>query len=678
MKMHKCFLCNYFVNFVKRKKRKKGSKLRFIKCKDIESKKYIVRRFDKRRNEDNKKICVLKNMLITSNEFSVLKNENEILLLSSNESYKKEEYNNMINLNNNNNNNNKNISNNNNNNVYNFNDFTNSMNQPNVINNNKNISNNNNNNVYPSSMNNISKKCFSENIYVNEHIINSSIINCANVNYDIKEKSNINKEDSDELCVSADVHKINNDLCDIPKNVINEYRMKTNYLIDKYFCKILTFCKIKKIKQDLINLLHFINSSNNNNDDNNVHPLKKRKILLNNMYVIKKFLLLYKSYKIIKIWNKLYFLCFTNFCFNINRKDYFYKNILYQMKKKKCEYIHRQIVEIYIRIINILKLKRVGKRYVRKKNLFTINYSNITNQMRYEIMRNKYINVVICLCRIFFKYVDNILLCKKNMLKRYLYYYNKLKEPYYPYNNIKKDMVMEKRLIKNICSDYFNYIKKKRNELFHMSTGRYNFKNKPHDTNEPYIINISDLKNEKSEFGHIINLDNFYKNKKNENIFMSAPRKNRNNKKEEIGKKQKNTHKRNCKGIKYLYCRLKNNPDMIKIGRANKIKRPTKYKIKKKIKRIHCHNNFSEYLYKGIEGNIGQYKNEYFTTMNRTYLMKRKLKEHRVRIRKKYIEDIEPNVKKKKEPLYENVNENLCVHMNKNICVDMNKNICDE
>ncbi|KNC37277.1 hypothetical protein PFLG_02098 [Plasmodium falciparum RAJ116] len=296
--------------------------------------------------------------------------------------------------------------------------------------------------------------------------------------------------------------------------------------------------------------------------------------------------------------------------------------------------------------------------------------------MRYEIMRNKYINVVICLCRIFFKYVDNILLCKKNMLKRYLYYYNKLKEPYYPYNNIKKDMVMEKRLIKNICSDYFNYIKKKRNDLFHMSTGRYNFKNKPHDTNEPYIINISDLKNEKSEFGHIINLDNFYKNKKNENIFMSAPRKNRNNKKEEIGKKQKNTHKRNCKGIKYLYCRLKNNPDMIKIGRANKIKRPAKYKIKKKIKRIHCHNNFSEYLYKGIEGNIGQYKNEYFTTMNRTYLMKRKLKEHRVRIRKKYIEDIEPNVKKKKEPLYENVNENLCVHMNKNICVDMYKNIC--
>ncbi|ETW31551.1 hypothetical protein PFFCH_01040 [Plasmodium falciparum FCH/4] len=256
MKMHKCFLCNYFVNFVKRKKRKKGSKLRFIKCKDIESKKYIVRRFDKRRNEDNKKICVLKNMLITSNEFSVLKNENEILLLSSNESYKKEEYNNMINLNNNNNNNNKNIS------------------------------NNNNNNVYPSSMNNISKKCFSENIYVNEHIINSSIINCANVNYDIKEKSNINKEDSDELCVSADVHKINNDLCDIPKNVINEYRMKTNYLIDKYFCKILTFCKIKKIKQDLINLLHFMylyKSIKNKNCKNNVH--------VNNLF--KKYLKLY-------------------------------------------------------------------------------------------------------------------------------------------------------------------------------------------------------------------------------------------------------------------------------------------------------------------------------------------------------------------------------------------------
>ncbi|SPJ09541.1 serine/threonine protein kinase, putative, partial [Plasmodium sp. DRC-Itaito] len=403
---------------------------------------------------------------------------------------------------------------------------------------------------------------------------------------------------------------------------------------------------------------------------------KKRKtILLNNIYRIKKYLLFYKSYRMINIWNKIYFLCFANFCFNINRKDSFYRNILYQMKKKKCAYIHRQIFQIYIRIINILKMKTVEKRYMGKKNLFTINYSNITNHMRYQILRNKYINIVLCLCRIFFKYVENLLLCNKNMLKRYMCY-KKLKEKYYRYNNSKKDMVMDKWLIRNICIDYFNYIKKKRNVLSNMSSGRYNFKNKARKKNQGYFINISDLKNEKTEFYHVINLDNFYKNKKNENTFISDLRQNRNNKKQQIEKKKINTHKRRCKGkgIKYLYCKLKNNPNTMNIKNANKMKWLPKYRIKKKIKKEHFHNNISEHLYKRIERKIGQYKNEYFTTMRRNYLMNRKLKEHRVRIRKKYIEDIEPNVKKKETPLYENESVYINEYRNvKNICVHINK-----
>ncbi|SOV12799.1 serine/threonine protein kinase,putative [Plasmodium sp. gorilla clade G2] len=707
--MHKCFLCNYFIKLVKRKKRKKGSRLRFKKNIDIESNRYIFRRFDKKRNEDNKNKYIHKNVLTSSNEFNILNNENEMLLLSSNGCS------NMINL--------------------------------------------NNSSGHPCSSDNISKKCPSENINVNDHIINNNIIYCKRIHNDIREMENIYIEGDDELYVPVDVYKINKDLCDIQKDIINEYNVKTNYLIDNDFCHILTFCKLKKIKQDLIHLLHFMylyisinnkTSKNNfhisnlfkrylklymkknikakkrmnhdmidyikdiynkynkynlyniynkynihnkynlyniynlynlcfiknNNGDNYMYPLKKKNNFLNNISRIQKYFLFYKSYKMINIMYKIHFLCFRNFCFNINRKDYFYKNILYQMKKKKCAYIYRQIQQIYIDIINIVKLKRVEKKYMRKKSLFTINYSNITNQMRYKILRNKYINIVIWLSRIFFKYLQNVLLCNKNMFKRYMCY-KKLKQKYcsYNYNINKNDIIIEKRLIKNICSNYFNYIKNKESVLFNMKQGRY--KNKPHKKNQGDLININNLNNEKTQFFHVNNMDNLYKNKINENIFILGSRQSRNKQKDDIWKKKINTYKRRYKGksIKYLYCKLKNNPDTMNIRKSNKMKRPYKYKIKKRIKKVHCHNNFLEHLYKPIERNIGHYKNKYFTTMNRDYLMKRKLKEHRVRIRKKYIEDIEPNVKKKETPLYgnEHINQKRDVHINQKRDVHINQ-----
>ncbi|SCQ12874.1 serine/threonine protein kinase,putative [Plasmodium gaboni] len=162
----------------------------------------------------------------------------------------------------------------------------------------------------------------------------------------------------------------------------------------------------------------------------------------------------------------------------------------------------------------------------------------------------------------------------------------------------------------------------------------------------------------------------------NENLFILGSRQSRNKQKEDMWKKKINTYKRRYKGksIKYLYCKLKNNPDTMNIRKRNKMKRPYIYKIKKRIKKVPCHNNVLEHLYKSIERNIGHYKNKYFTTMNRDYLMKRKLKEHRVRIRKKYIEDIEPNVKKKETPLYgnEHINQKRDVHINQKICEHIN------
>ncbi|SCQ12875.1 serine/threonine protein kinase,putative [Plasmodium gaboni] len=192
---------NYFIKLVKRKKRKKGSRLRFKKCIDIESNRYIFRRFDKKRNEYTKKKYVQKNVLTSSNELNILNNENEMLLLSSNECS------NRINL--------------------------------------------NNSSGHPCSSDNISKKCSSDNINVNDHIINNSIIYCKRVHNDIRQIENIYIEGTDDLYVPVDVYKINKDLCDIQKDIINEYNVKTNYLIDKHFCDILIFCKLKKLNKIL-------------------------------------------------------------------------------------------------------------------------------------------------------------------------------------------------------------------------------------------------------------------------------------------------------------------------------------------------------------------------------------------------------------------------------------------
>ncbi|SBT75115.1 serine/threonine protein kinase, putative [Plasmodium ovale] len=202
----------------------------------------------------------------------------------------------------------------------------------------------------------------------------------------------------------------------------------TNYSLGRHYFEIVAHYRIKKIKKDIVRLIYFIRS---------YMSLKKYKRAVNLLHSIDIFtnkeemqkkknsrrikikrrakvydkndcFSLHRSCEYTYVWHNLYTLFFHKICKEESRKKYFYNNPILCKRKNRSIYFYIKLVKTCIRIVNCLEMKKMKSTWIlRKERMFYSHHSTITKFMEKKKLKNKYTNSAICICNWYIQHAEN-------------------------------------------------------------------------------------------------------------------------------------------------------------------------------------------------------------------------------------------------------------------------------
>ncbi|KJP89305.1 serine/threonine protein kinase [Plasmodium fragile] len=249
------------------------------------------------------------------------------------------------------------------------------------------------------------------NEYLNETFDNDALEEVADVhscigsnphkvNHHIAEDNQHSKGGARYSCILVRVCEQNGKSAPCLRTLIKRKGINANYSLDRHYLTFVAQYRIGQIKKDIMRVICFVRF---------FLSRRKNQRAINLMQEIKK----WESgpRNIAPMWSDLHHL-YKRQMRKINRRKCFYSNHILETRKRRSRALFNKLVKHSVRVVHMLEMEKIRrKRFIDQTNIGPFHQADITKIMKNKIVKNKHLNSIIELCQRYVNLVDSSLFC---------------------------------------------------------------------------------------------------------------------------------------------------------------------------------------------------------------------------------------------------------------------------
>ncbi|EUD66693.1 serine/threonine protein kinase [Plasmodium inui San Antonio 1] len=290
--------------------------------------------------------------------------------------------------------------------------------------------------------------------YINERCGNNSLeeaadANCCierkphKVNHHIEQNNQHRKEEARYSCMLLPVCEQNGKYAPCRRTLIRRKGINANYSLDRLYLTLVAQHRIGQIKKDIMRFICFVRF---------FLSQRKNQRAINLVQHIAKWRS--ESREVTPLWSQLHHL-YRRQMSKINRSKCIYSDPILETRKRRSRRLFYKLFKRSLRVVHMLEMEKIRhKRFGDQTNMGPYHHADITRIMKNRITKNRYLKSIIELCQRYVNIVDSSLLCIMSRMGKAVVRIGMAEKKCHRGTIITTDAPLQRRV--NLKNDYTN------------------------------------------------------------------------------------------------------------------------------------------------------------------------------------------------------------------------------